>query len=57
MIDLVADPARDLLAPLPHAPGGQTLARETMLLVDHTAYHIGQLILLRRLLDAWENTY
>lgn len=55
MIGLVTDPARDLLAPIPHAPGRQTLAREAMLLVDHTAYHIGQLILLRRVLEAWED--
>jgi hypothetical protein len=32
---------------------GQTIAREAMLLADHTAYHLGQLILLRRALGAW----
>ncbi len=51
---LIADPRADLLAPLPHADG-QTLAREAMLIVDHTAYHLGQLILLRRVLGAWED--
>lgn len=49
---LVADPANDLLAPFPHGEG-QTLLREALLVVDHTSYHIGQLIIVRRLLGAW----
>lgn len=52
MVKLVGDPKTDLLTPLPHGTG-QTVARETMLLADHNAYHIGQLILIRRLLGAW----
>lgn len=32
---------------------GQTLLREALLIADHNSYHIGQLVLLRRLLDAW----
>jgi hypothetical protein len=55
MIDLISQPDVDLLAPIPHAPKKQTLAREAMLLADHTAYHVGQLILLRRLLGAWKD--
>ena len=51
---LVADPSADLLRPLPHGQG-QTLAREAMLAADHTAYHLGQLVLLRRLLGAWKD--
>lgn len=51
--ELVADPANDLLAPLPHGQG-QTLAREAMLAADHTAYHLGQLVTLRRALGAWK---
>ena len=39
----------DILAPIPHA-GNQSLASKTVLLVDHNAYHLGQLVLLRRLL-------
>lgn len=50
---LVADPAADLLRPLPHGQG-QTLAREALLAADHTAYHLGQLVVLRRLLGAWQ---
>jgi hypothetical protein len=42
----------DLLAPIPHADN-QSLASKTILLVDHNSYHLGQLILLRRLLGAW----
>ena len=50
---LVANPKRDLFAPLPHGDG-QTLLREALLVADHNAYHIGQLVLLRRLLGAFE---
>ncbi|RPD47889.1 DinB family protein [Hymenobacter sediminis] len=49
---LLQDPAQDLLAPLPHGTG-QTLLREALLIGDHTAYHTGQIILLRRLLKNW----
>ncbi|MGB9512779.1 MAG: DinB family protein, partial [Candidatus Acidiferrum sp.] len=35
----------DLLAPIPHA-NNQSLASKTILLIDHNAYHLGQLILL-----------
>lgn len=50
---VVLDPRRDLFAPLP-AGTGQTILREILLTADHTAYHVGQLIALRRLLDCWE---
>lgn len=49
---MVADPVRDLTAPFPWGDG-QTLLREAMLAADHTAYHVGQLVLLRRLVGAW----
>ena len=52
MHDLVADPGTDLFARIPHGEG-QTLLREALLVVDHNAYHLGQLVLLRRLLGAW----
>jgi hypothetical protein len=42
----------DLLAPIPHA-NNQSLASKIILLIDHNAYHLGQVILLRRLLNAW----
>jgi DinB family protein len=43
---------QDVLAPLPHA-NNQSLAAKTILLIDHNSYHLGQLVLLRRLLNAW----
>jgi hypothetical protein len=52
MQDLVADPATDLFAPIPGGQG-QTVLREALLVADHNAYHLGQLVLLRRLLGAW----
>ena len=33
---------------------GQNLMREALLVADHTAYHLGEMVLLRRLLGAWE---
>jgi len=49
----VADPKTDLYAKIPHGDG-QTILREALLAADHNAYHIGQLVLLRRLLGAWK---
>jgi uncharacterized damage-inducible protein DinB len=52
MRQLVADPATDLFAALPHGQG-QTVLREALLVADHNAYHIGQIVQLRRLLGDW----
>ncbi len=49
MIGLVQDETKDLLATFPHGQG-QTLLREALLVIDHNAYHVGQLVDLRRLL-------
>ena len=54
MMDLVADPAVDLIVPIPHGRG-QTILREALLVADHNAYHLGQLVTVRRLLDAWHD--
>jgi hypothetical protein len=48
----VSAPATDLLAPIPHG-SGQTILREALLVADHNAYHLGQLVAVRRLLGAW----
>lgn len=53
MCDLAASESTDLLAPIPHAKD-HTLLREALLAADHNAYHIGQLVLVRRLLGAWK---
>jgi uncharacterized damage-inducible protein DinB len=55
LLDLAADPATDLLARVPHVPQGPTILHELLLVADHTAYHLGQLIVLRRLLGAWRD--
>ena len=52
MCGLVANPDTDLFATIPHGDG-QTILREALLVADHNAYHLGQLILVRRLLGAW----
>jgi len=52
MCALVEDPKTDLFAKIPHGDG-QTILREALLAADHNAYHVGQLVLVRRLLKAW----
>jgi hypothetical protein len=54
MQELVTNPATDLLAPIPGGKG-QTVLREALLVADHNAYHLGQLIIIRRLLGAWKD--
>ncbi len=51
MCALVADPSTDLFARIPHGDG-QTILREALLVADHNAYHLGQLVLVRKLLGA-----
>jgi DinB superfamily len=51
--ELVANESRDLFARIPHGDG-QTILREALLVADHNAYHLGQLVLVRRLLGAWQ---
>ena len=48
---LVSDPGRDLYARIPHGDG-QTLLREALTLASHNSYHIGQLMVLRKTLEA-----
>ena len=48
---LLADTKHDLLAAIPHGEG-QTLLREALLVADHNAYHLGQLVFLRKMLEA-----
>jgi uncharacterized damage-inducible protein DinB len=52
---LTVDPRLDLLATIPHGTG-QTYLREILLVGDHSAYHVGQLVLVRRLLGVWPST-
>jgi uncharacterized damage-inducible protein DinB len=50
---LARDETVDLTTRIPHG-NGQTYLRELLLVADHSAYHIGQLVLVRRLLGAWQ---
>jgi DinB superfamily len=52
MQNLVTNPKTDLYARIPWGDG-QTILREALLLADHNAYHLAQLVDLRRLLGAW----
>ena len=49
---MAEDPAVDPLAPIPHA-GGTTLVRNILLAADHNAYHLGQLVAVRKVLGTW----
>jgi hypothetical protein len=51
---LVANPKSNLYATIPWGDG-QTLLREVLVAGQHTSYHLGQLVLLRRLLGAWKD--
>ena len=53
MQGLVANPKIDLCAAIPWGDG-QTILREALLVADHTAYHIAQIVDVRRLLGAWK---
>jgi len=52
MVKLIGNPRTSLLEPFPWGEG-QNLLREGMLIVDHTSYHVGELLALRRLLGIW----
>jgi hypothetical protein len=50
---LILKPESDLAKPFRWGTG-QNLLREALLIADHAAYHIGELVVLRRLLGAWK---
>jgi hypothetical protein len=47
---LITDDKADLFAPFKWGTG-QTLLREILLVADHNAYHLGQLVLIRRIVE------
>jgi hypothetical protein len=53
MQQLVMDPNVDLMAQIPDGEPGHTVLREALLVADHNAYHLGQLVVVRRALGAW----
>ncbi len=55
MQELVANPKTDLYARIPWGDG-QTILREALLIADHNAYHLGQIVDVRRLLGGWKDS-
>jgi hypothetical protein len=53
LVALVNDDSVDLFARIPHGDG-QTILREVLLAADHNAYHLGQLVEVRRAIGAWK---
>jgi hypothetical protein len=49
----VASPKTDLFSKIPHGTG-QTILREALLVADHNAYHLGQVLTVRRILGNWK---
>lgn len=56
MKELVSNPRTDLFGRIPHGDG-QTVLREAVVLASHNAYHLGQIVLLRRMQGAWTAAY
>jgi hypothetical protein len=52
LLEMVADPAVDLYAPIPHGDG-QSILREILVVSDHNAYHIGEFAMLRQVMGTW----
>jgi uncharacterized damage-inducible protein DinB len=53
LVAFVKDPKTDLTARLPHGEG-RTYLRQALLVADHNAYHLGQLVQTRKRLGAWK---
>ena len=51
--ELAEDASVDLFARIPHGTG-QTYLRELLLVADHNAYHVGQMVAVRQSLGAWK---
>ena len=51
MHDVVTNEATDLFAKIPHG-SGQTVLREAMLVADHNAYHVGQIVFIKKMLES-----
>ncbi len=51
---LIQNPDSNLYARIPWGEG-QTLLREALLAIDHTSYHVGQLVMVRKQLQAWKD--
>ncbi len=56
MVDLVSDPSRDLFEAFPWSEEGHTLLREALILADHNAYHLGQIVQLKKALGVGQSS-
>ena len=55
MADLVSDPSRDLFEAFPWSREGHTLLRQALILADHNAYHLGQIVQLKKALGVGQS--
>ena len=55
LLDMAADTSKDLLARVPHEADGPTILHELLLVADHNAYHLAQIVDARRLLRDWKS--
>jgi hypothetical protein len=53
-LEMLKDEKRNLFEPFPWGDG-QTLLREALLIADHNSYHLGQLMLVRRMLESGQS--
>ncbi|HEY3250211.1 MAG TPA: DinB family protein, partial [Ignavibacteria bacterium] len=53
LLKIVKNSSNDLFAKIPHGQG-QTTFREVLQIIDHNSYHIGQFIIMRRLVNQWK---
>jgi hypothetical protein len=52
-IGLLHQAGEDIFTPFPYGDG-QSLFREALLIIDHTSYHVGEILVIRRLLGDWK---
>ena len=53
LVEIVADPSRDLFAQIPHGQPGHNILREIIIVAQHNSYHIGEFGILRATMDLW----
>ncbi len=53
LVNIVNDPQRDLYAQIPHGEKGHTILREINIIATHNAYHVGEMGILRAVLNLW----
>ncbi|MFW5745723.1 MAG: DinB family protein [Spirochaetota bacterium] len=54
LIGVIEDPACNVLEPVAHMDG-RSIMRAALLVIDHTAYHLGEFVMARQMAGAWES--